>query len=91
MAGLAAYGTHTAEELSLRSTRYLGESASAYRARNPAGDAALSARNQAALRAREERAAELERRIGLSAEGAEPRRLRGVGATKFQFAVNHCE
>lgn len=96
MAGVNAYGApHTApaasEELSLRSSRYLGESPSAYRARNPAGDAALTARTQAAMRAREERHAEIERRMALTAEGVEPRKLSRIGGTKFKLAVNHCE
>jgi hypothetical protein len=43
------------------------------------------------MRAREERHAEIERRMALTAEGVEPRKLSRIGGTKFKLAVNHCE
>lgn len=80
-----------AAELSLRGTRYLGESASAYRARNPAADAANEARIQRTTQMRQERAAELQRCEDLRHEGSEPRKLSLVGGTKFKVPVNHGE
>lgn len=72
------------QEISLRANRYLGESVSAYRDRNPEGEAADRERAQRNAEARSERAAMLER-----AREDEPCRLAGVGGTKFRTAVNH--
>lgn len=79
------------EQLTLRGSRYLGESASEYRARNPAGDGEETARIRRNMELRQERAAERQRHAGLLHEGSEPRKLSLVGGTRFKVPVNHGE
>lgn len=81
-------GSRAPEDVALRGTRYLGESISDYRARNPGGDDRDERRIWQMLRA--ERAAELERRIGLvSNPDGEACKLSSIGGQRFKLAVNH--
>jgi len=83
-------GTSAAStELSLRRTRYLGESQTAYRARNPIGESEEQARVHRNMQFRQERAAEIQRRDGLRMNGSEPRKLSLIGGTRFDAPVNH--
>lgn len=72
------------QDVSLRANRYLGESVSAYRDRNPEGEAADQARVNRFLEERQARASRLQR-----GHDDESCRLTAVGGTKFRAAVNH--
>ncbi|CAK9786904.1 unnamed protein product [Cutaneotrichosporon oleaginosum] len=80
-----------AEEVSLRGSRYLGESLADYRARMPGGD-----RNERFwARMRAQRRAELEAQVGLSSGPPQPPaqegdcKLSSIGGQRFKLAVNH--
>lgn len=80
----------SSEDVSLRGTRYLGESLSEYRARNPTNAVHEPDDRRMWQILRQERAAELERRIGLvSNPDNEACKLYSIGGQRFKLAVNH--
>lgn len=82
-----AGGRRAPEDVSLRGTRYLGESISDYRARNPG---AHDDERRMWQLLRNERRAELERQIGLAPDPeAEACKLSSIGGQRFKLAVNH--